>query len=127
MVGWYPSKTVAQQQAAQAPDCLPLPPLHPPLQSPITFVAKHWTPDVFQDGSCVFSKPVAGGAGGSQERVLFTAGEQLRFGSVAEFAAALKLGGLGVVLGPEAVRSLASTLVAAQQTATQAQQTAREP
>lgn len=88
---------------------------------------KHWAPDVFEDGACVFSKPAPGSTDAVEERVLFTAGEPTRFASVAEFVAALKLGGLGVLLGPEAVRSLAQRVVAAQHAAAQAQQPAWEP
>lgn len=85
----------------------------PCLQAPITFTAKHWTADVFEDGSCVHTKPVGRSAQRQDEKVLWTAGEHMRFESIEAFLAALKAGALNALFGPEAAAQMAQQAAAA--------------
>lgn len=80
-------------------------------QAPITFTAKHWSADVFEDGSCVKTKPV-GKQQGMEEKVLWSAGEHMRFESVEAFLAALKAGALNALFGPEAAAQMAQQAAA---------------
>lgn len=83
------------------------------VQAPITFTAKHWTADVFEDGSCVHTKPVGRSAQQPEEKVLWTAGEHMRFANVEAFLAALKAGALNAMFGPEAAAQMAQQAAAA--------------
>ena len=85
----------------------------PSPQAPITFTAKHWTADVFEDGSCVHTKPVGRSAQQQEEKVLWTAGEHMRFESIEAFLAALKAGALNALFGPEAAAQMAQQPAAA--------------
>ncbi|PRW05861.1 hypothetical protein C2E21_9496 [Chlorella sorokiniana] len=84
-------------------------------KAPITFTAKHWTADVFEDGSCVKTKAIGRTWSSQQpeEKVLWTAGEHMRFESVEAFLAALKAGALNALFGPEAAAQMAQRAAAA--------------
>lgn len=84
------------------------------LQSPILFVAKHTTPDVFEDGACKINKPV-GAQAAPEERVLFQGGPDLRFESVDEFLRAIKAG--AALFGPDVAAALTTPAPQVQQRA----------
>ena len=97
--------------------------------APATLTPKHWAPDVFTDGGCrvpdktldvhglaaalarLDTLGLAGGWGGAStqaagERVLYSAGPDVRFESVDAFLLALRSGTLGALLGPDAARAV---------------------
>lgn len=105
---------------------------HAVLQAPLTVTAKHWSPDTFTDGACVFSKaldPSRGqlgeltrgwvGSGQPQERVLASAGEEVHFPTVKAFLTAARRGALAALLGPDAAAQLLARAAAAVEQAQQ--------